>query len=97
MTNHLYLVTKQFLPRFIKTVQFSIDTDTHIIIVDTVKTIDRIRRHQIIFLLTIIFVNLPCIPTGSIIETRYNIYILEQLESSTDRNIMLHSIFPIPH
>ena len=62
-----------------------------------IETISRITRNHLLLLHVVCFFHLIGVPTFGIIERRRDIQILEQRESSTHRNLVLHGIPPILH
>ena len=82
--------------RLVHTIQFRTQTDTGRIVGHPIETINSIIqiRVQLMFFHIICLVHLTGIPPLCIVDRRRNLQILEQRESSTDRNIMIHRIFP---
>ena len=82
--------------RFIHTIQFRTQTNAGRIVGYPIETINSIIqvRVQLMFFHIIRLIHFTGIPAFCIVDRRRNLQILEQCKSSTDRNIMIHRIFP---
>ena len=93
----LYLLFRKEY-RIIHTVYLRIDTQAGIVVIHTMKTVNRIGSYFPAASSGIrvpVFHDLARIPAFGIADRRRYIEVLEQCESGTDRNLMLHTVFPV--
>ena len=96
MADHLDLVTQK-RQRFVETIQGSGSRNRSAVIEYTVETISRIPVYHLLLLHIVCFFHFIGVPTFGIVERGRDIQILEQRESRTHRNLVLHGIPPVLH
>ena len=97
MARHDQFITEQLYPQagwLVESIQLGVGAHTQIVVIHTVKSEYSVPYHLLTGIIPGLH-HLICVPPGIVIERRGHVYVLENLESGTDRNRMSHAVSPV--